>query len=247
MNYKLTFLGTAGNSGPYEKQISAGGIVIKLDDKQFILDPGPGALTSSKDSLINLKETEVIIATHSHVSHCTDVNAMIKGMTSNGTEKKGVLITSKSLENQNLLRDYVNEAIILSPSQTKVIDKISIQALKTKHEDETCIGVKLISPELTIAYTSDTACRNDIIEEYKDADILILNNVYPKNFQKTSSNLSTEDTIRILSKVKPALAIITHFSNVMLDANPIYEARIIQKETDVQTIAAKDHLSLTPL
>ena len=33
----------------------------------------------------------------------------------------------------------------------------------------------------------------------------------------------------------------------MLEANPIYEAREIQKQTEVQTIAAKDGLMINPL
>ena len=52
------------------------------------------------------------------------------------------------------------------------------------------------------------------------------------------------DAIRIIEEVKPELAVITHFGAKMLKANPLYEAREIQKRTGVRTLAATDGMKI---
>ena len=42
------------------------------------------------------------------------------------------------------------------------------------------------------------------------------------------------------------MAVITHFGFKMLKEDPLYQAREIQKRSGVQTIEAKDGLSITP-
>ncbi len=50
----------------------------------------------------------------------------------------------------------------------------------------------------------------------------------------------------MISQVRPRLAIITHFGLEMLKADPLNEAREIQRITGVQTIAAQDGLIVSP-
>ncbi len=52
---------------------------------------------------------------------------------------------------------------------------------------------------------------------------------------------------KIINKVKPRLAIITHFGIKMLKADPLYEAREIQNKTGVQIISAKDGMTIDPI
>jgi ribonuclease BN (tRNA processing enzyme) len=247
MDYKIIFLGTAGSSATYQQLRSAGGIILKFDNKQFHIDPGPGSLPSAREASINLKETDVIIATHNHLNHYNDVNVIINAMTYQGMDKSGSLIISKSLEETKFLKDYLDEFFSLEPNQTKDFEEITVRTLPTKHEDETAIGLKFSTPDLTITYTSDTGYSKELLSHYKNSDILILNNVYPAHTKKDSNNLHTEDTIKIIKAVKPSLAIIQHYGTKMYDANPLYEAREIQKKTDIQTIAAKDGLMINPL
>jgi ribonuclease BN (tRNA processing enzyme) len=246
MDYKIVFLGTAGNNASYQQLRSAGGIVLKFNDKQFHIDPGPGALTSAREASVKLKETDVIIATHKHLNHFNDVNAVINAMTYAGLDKTGTLIFSKSLAKKHFLKNYLNEFFSLGPNQSKDFDEITVKTLPTLHHDETNIGLKFITPDLTITYTSDTGYSKELTDNYKHSDILILNNVHP-NKNKDKYNLSTEDSIKIIKKIQPSLAIISHYSTKMLDANPLYEAREIQKQTEIQTIAAKDGLMINPL
>ena len=156
MDYKIIFLGTAGSNATYQQLRSAGGIILKFDDKQFSIDPGPGAITSAREASVNLKETTAIFATHKHLNHHNDVNAVINAMTYAGLDQAGTLITSRSLSETRFFKDYLNEFLFLEPNQTKDFDEITVKTLPAKHDDETTIGLKFITPDLTITYTSDT-------------------------------------------------------------------------------------------
>ena len=61
-----------------------------------------------------------------------------------------------------------------------------------------------------------------------------------------SMNLDVNAAIQIISHVKPRMAILTHFGLQMLKADPIVQAREVQKITGIQTIAAYDGLAIGP-
>ena len=75
---------------------------------------------------------------------------------------------------------------------------------------------------------------------------MILNHKHPFDTKKPDG-LASEDVVKIIKKAKPKLAILTHFGNKLLNSNPIYEAREIQKQTGVQVIAAEDGMSIDPV
>ena len=52
--------------------------------------------------------------------------------------------------------------------------------------------------------------------------------------------MNVEDVVKLLGAAKPRVAIITGFGNKLLDGDVISTARAIQRETKVQTVAAKD-------
>ena len=55
------------------------------------------------------------------------------------------------------------------------------------------------------------------------------------------------NAIKILKKCKPQLCIITGFGRKMVEADPVDEARTIQKATKVQVISAKEGLKINPV
>ena len=106
------------------------------------------------------------------------------------------------------------------------------------------VGFKFFTPDFTLTYSSDTVYSADIVEQYMNSHILILNVPLVK---KSDSNLCVGDAIKIIQKVNPRLAILTHFGSEMIKADPMYEAREVQKETKVQTTAAKDGMVINPV
>jgi len=253
---KITFLGTAGSSAVVSRQLrSSGGIIIALDEElQFHLDPGPGSLIKAKEYNVNLHHNTAVLVSHNHINHCNDLNVVIDAMTHGGIEHRGIILGSKSvlhnLEKSHpfLTKHHQNlvEKIIPMEANHKVgIELVEINALPTDHTDETAIGFKFFCPKFTLSYTGDSEITEELIEALNGTDILILNVPYPNNTAK-GKNLDTESAIKIISQVRPRLSIITHFGLEMLKTDPLIEARKIQRITGIQTIAARDGLTISP-
>ena len=252
---RIIFLGTAGSSAVVNKQLrSSGGIVLQLEDLQFHIDPGPGSLVKAKQFGVNLHTTTAILVSHAHLNHCNDLNAVIEAMTHSGLEQRGVVVASKSVVtsidgghpfltkyHQNLL-----ERVIPLEKNHKVgIGLVEMNALPASHTDKTAVGFKLYCPRFTVSYSGDTELTKDLVEGMMGSNVLILNVPYPGD-KAEGKNLDANSALQIISKVQPRLAIITHFGLEMLKADPLEEARQIQRATGVPTIAATDGLVITP-
>lgn len=251
----IIFLGTAGSSAVVSKQLrSSGGIVLQIEDLQFHLDPGPGAINKAIEYGVNLHYNTALLISHNHTNHCNDLNAVVDAMTHAGIEQRGIILGSKSVlqhtdKSHPFLTRYhmqMVEKIIAMDKNHKVgVELIEINSLAAEHTDNTAIGFKFFCPRYTIGYTGDTTINQALLDGLTGTDILILNVPYPGN-KAVGLNLDTESAIKIISHVRPRIAILTHFGLDMLRANPIQEAREVQRITGVQTIAAKDGLIVAP-
>lgn len=249
----ITFLGTAGSAAVATRQLRAsGGIVLRIEDLQFHLDPGPGALVKAREFGVSANQTTAVLVSHNHLNHCNDLNAVVEAMTHAGLEHRGVILASKSVlqateDSYPILTKYhqqLVEKIIPMEKNHKVgIELIEIHALAADHTDPTAIGFKFFCPKFTLSYTGDTALTSELLEQLSGTDILILNVPYPGN-KAEGKNLDTESAIKIVSAVRPRVVVLTHFGLEMLKADPLNEAREVQRITGVQTIAAKDGLSI---
>ncbi len=204
---------------------------------------------------VKLRANTAVLVSHTHLRHCNDVNAVIDAMTYRGFDKKGVLVCNKTLVNGErdyqpfLLRFYrecLERFMVLEPGQKVGINDVDVLALKAKHSEPNTVGFKFFTPQYTLTYSADTKYYPELIDEYKNSNILILNVLAPKK-EQAKDNLSSEDAVKIIKAVNPRLAIIQHFGIEMLKADPIYEAREIQKQTNVQIIAAKDGMVINPI
>ena len=252
----IIFLGTGGDSYVVGKQIRAsGGIILQVNDDQYHIDPGPGALVMAKEAGINLRANTGIFVTHNHINHCNDINAVIDAMTYGGFDKKGVLVANETVINcsknhnsflQEYYRNFLERFIVLKEGRKVGINNIEVMAIKAKHSEPNAIGYKFITPDYTLTYSGDTSYSVENLQEYENSNVLILN-VPCLEIDETKSNLCKEDAIKIINKVKPKLTIITHFGISFLKADPLYVVREIQKETNCQVIAAKDGMVINPV
>ncbi len=252
---RIIFLGTAGNTAVVGKNLRAsGGIVVQLGDLQFHLDPGPGALSQAGKYGVNLRNTTAILVSHKHLNHCNDLNVLIDTLTYSGMERRGVLVAAKSVvqpsdgERPILLQHFQKmlEKIIVLEKGSKVgVDLIEIHALSAQHSDPSAVGFKLFCPKFVMSYVGDTTLHDGLVEELAGTDLLVLNVPYPGKTGR-GLNLDTDAALELIMKVRPKIAVLTHFGVEMLKADPLQEARRIQKITGVQTIAAKDGLVLAP-
>jgi len=248
---KIIFLGTGGDAFVAGKQIlNSGGIIIQWEGHQLHLDPGPGALLRAREEKVNLRENIAVLVSTNSLLHANDVNAVIHAMTYGGLDVKGVLVGAHSFinpEKTNQLsllashKKFVEKILPLKEGQKIAIENLEIVGLNTSNKN---IGFKIYTPHFVLAYSSITAYRKELAEQYTNADILILHVPLPSG---AKGMLNTDDAIKIIKHAKPQLAIITGFGKRMLEADPVDEARTIQKESGVQTIAAREGLSINPL
>lgn len=255
-NPRIVFLGTAGDAMTASRQIrSTGGIILQVDGHQFHFDPGPGATLMAKQCGINLRDNTAVLVSHAHLTHANDVNAVLAAMTYQGLDTKGVLIGSKSVIEghegiQAPLHLYyhkcVERILPVKPGQKIGIENVEIHTLKTVHDDPTAVGFKLFTPHFVVTYTGDTKYHKDLLVEYQRTDILIANLVHPFGQGGKDWQLSSDDLVTILKHVQPKLCIITHFGKNLLAADPLVEAREIQRKTGVQILAAKDGMAIQP-
>jgi len=212
-------------------------------------------LLAAKETGINLRANTALIVSHNHINHCNDINAVIDAMTYGGFDKKGVLVANNTAINgsefytpflQKYYRDFLERFIVLEEGKRVGINDVEILALKAKHSEPNALGFKFITPEYTLTYSGDTMYSVETVAQYDDSNVLILNVPYLKK-EEGKENLCKEDAIKIISRVKPRLAIITHFGANFLKSDPLYEVRDIQRETGVQTIAAKDGMVVNPV
>ncbi len=250
------FLGTAGDSFVVGRQLRhSGGIVLNVGENQFHIDPGPGSLQFARQCGVNIRANTAVFVSHAHLIHSNDLNAVIDTMTYRGFDKKGVVVANKTVVNGsddyeprllNFYKGCLERFIVLEDGQRVGINEIEVQALKCRHSDPHTIGFKFFTPKFTLSYLADTTYSLDLVEQYKGSNILILNVTNPKKAD-SNDHLSCEDAVKIIKEVKPRLAIITHFGIKMLEADPMYTVREIQKQSGVQTIAAKDGMIINPL
>ncbi|RMF06879.1 hypothetical protein D6764_01180 [Candidatus Woesearchaeota archaeon] len=259
---KIVFLGTGGDPIVVGGQIRAsGGIIVRHGETQLHIDPGPGALVMEKVFGVNPRSTTAILCSHNHLNHANDLNAVISALTHSGLDTYGVLVAPASVIQSDVssegaaqnypslgafARRWLERIIIVEPGKRVAVNEVDITASPTVHSDSAGVGFKIVTPDFSLGYTSDTEYDKSVSEAFRETDILILNVVAPFGV-KVKGQLSSEDAARILSEVKPTLGIITHFGIKMLSADPLHEARKIQKESGVQTIAAKDGMTIDPV
>lgn len=243
------FLGTGGGKYVLASQNrNCSGFVLNLNNELFVVDPGAGSLFNFVKAGFKINDIKGIFVSHSHLSHCNDLNLFVDAITQGGVEKKCGVYAGESVNNYitDVHREYLNKFEIMNAGKLVKIGNVNVQALKTKHSDESCVGFKFFSDRFVLSYSADSGYFGGMAEEYFGSDILILNNVNPFNSRK-SDNLRCEDSVSLVNKVKPKLVILTHFGEDMLKANPIYEARKIQKRTGVDVIAAHDGMVVDPV
>ena len=249
---ELIFLGTAGDSVVRAKQLrSSAGMVLNIEGFQFLIDPGEGTIMKLKELGINIMRTTAVLVSHDHIGHSNDLNAVIDALTVGGLDTNGYLISTNKVINgseseKSILLNYYKNALIkymvVEPRQRVSLDNVEIKATRTKHTTET-VGFRIQTPKMTLSYAADTEFTQNIAEQYVGTDVLVLNVVNPGPV-KTKGNLNSEDAIKFIDIVKPRLTVITHFGIDMLRQNPLSEARLIERKTRSQIIAAKDGLRI---
>jgi phosphoribosyl 1,2-cyclic phosphodiesterase len=250
---EIIILGSGGGRFTAITQLRAtGGLRLHLDGRKMHIDPGPGALLRSIRAKCSPSEIDALFISHTHIDHLADIYVMIEAMTSGLLAQKGCLIGNRTAmqgdgKTQPRILEYYQKAIkntgTLKPGDSCKIDNIVVEATKSRHNELNTIGFKFYYSGGVISFVGDTEYFEELSEQHKDSEIVILNILKPKNY-KHPGHMCTVDAIRLVSELKPRLLIIQHFGITMIKSNPVVSARQIQRATGVKTLAARDNMRI---
>ena len=240
----ITFLGTAGARFVVARQLLAsGGAWLNLGNTQILLDPGPGSLVQAAKRKFNATKLDAIILSHKHLDHSGDINIMIEAMTDGGTKKRGMVFAPADALIQDpvilsYLRSYPQTIKFLTESGSYTINDVSFRTpFRHKHPVET-YGFIFQTPRHTFSWITDTRYSDDLAGHY-EGDLLVIN-VVRLNPGAPLDHLSLPEVKSIIEKLRPKIAILTHFGMTMWRAKPWELAKKLSEETGIIVIAARD-------
>ena len=240
----ITFLGTGGARIMVATQILAsGGLWLSLNGAEILVDPGPGCIVQSTKRKLRADKLSAIILSHRHLDHSGDVNVMIEAMTRGGFKPHGWFFTpADALDNEpvmfSYLKDYLDGIEILEAGKSYTIGNVSFTTpVRHIHPVET-YGMLFQTDGHVFSYITDTRYFEDLPRIYA-SELLIINVVFVQD-NPPADHLTVSDASRIITKVKPKAAILTHFGMGMWRAGPWEIAQRLSQETGVRVIAARD-------
>ncbi|MBI5228236.1 MBL fold metallo-hydrolase [Candidatus Micrarchaeota archaeon] len=253
---EIIFLGSGGGRVNLVKQIrGTGGFRISSDSAKIHVDPGPGALLASIKTKQDPAKLDAIVISHGHVDHFSDAMVLMEGMSGFGSNKRGILIGSKqAIEGTDkgdravhlYYQNRVAEVYAAAPGDRKTFQtakgSFEMEFIGMIHDEKTAVGFKLEMDGKMIGYITDTEYKESFGEAFSGCDLLIVNCLKPSG-DKYHGHLTTGDTIKILKGAKPKQCVITHLGMKMIGIGE-KEAKKIEKESGVKTIAAEDGMKL---
>lgn len=244
----ITFLGTAGARFMVSRQLAAsGGLWLNLSGTQILLDPGPGSIVQSTKRKLDAEKLSAIILSHRHLDHVADVNVMVEAMTNGGFNRHGILFApADAIKSESVIFSYLKNFIkgitLLEEGKSYQIDNVSFQTpLRHIHPVET-YGIIFRTPRHNFAYIADSRYFEGLEQKYV-SDVLIINMVLIEP-RPPIDHLSIPDVARIISGIRPRLAVLSHFGLHVWQAGPWDIARRLSEQTGVKVIAARDGMKL---
>jgi phosphoribosyl 1,2-cyclic phosphodiesterase len=248
-NYRIIFLGTGGGRFvTITQRRRTAGIRIISNSLNLHLDPGPGALVHSINEGLDPQKLNAVFVSHCHPDHYTDAEVLIEAMTRGMTRKHGTLAAAKSvLEGSSTCEASISkyhqempeQKIKAAPDAKFRVANTDVQVTKARHTDPEAVGFRFETKFGDFAYTSDTEYFDGIGKQYAGVRVLILCLMRPSG-KPWKGHMTTEDAIRIIREAHPEHAFLTHLGMRMLLQDPAKEAKTIQDQTSVATVAATD-------
>jgi len=248
----IKFVGTGGARIVASKQVrSTGGLWVHYKNTNLYIDPGPGALVRIHASGDRLEPSRLdgIVLTHKHLDHANDVNVLIEAMAEGGFKKRGELFCpGDALADDPVVlkyvRAYLDDIHVLQPGQSYALKDISF-SVPVRHIHPVEAYGLIFHLNKRVGLIADTRYFDELPDHYK-VDILIINvlRVKPILSGDPIDHLSVEDFKRIVARVRPEKAIMTHLGMNIIKERPAEIAKELERELGVNVVAAYDGMRL---
>ncbi|PMB75093.1 MAG: MBL fold metallo-hydrolase [Candidatus Bathyarchaeota archaeon] len=252
--FEIILLGTGGGRfATITQKRRTAGIRIISENLNLHLDPGPGALVHSINEGLDPQKINAVFVSHCHPDHYTDAEVLIEAMTRGMTRKRGVLAAAKSVLSGNDLcepsiskyhQQMPEQKIEAVPNLKFQIGSVNVSVTEARHTDPDSVGFRFETEDFgDFAYTSDTEYFEGIGRYYEGVRLLLLCIMRPAG-KPWKGHMTTNDAIKIVKEALPEQAVLTHFGMQMIFKGPSTEAKLIEEETGVPTVAASDGMRI---
>lgn len=244
---RITFLGTGGGRYVTYRQVRRTGGIWVEGRLNVLIDPGPGSVRAMREVEKNPEKLDVILASHAHIDHVTDLPVTIEGMTLGGRRKRGVVIGPKSVISgdeefvglSKYHRGLPKRVIEVKPGDMVEFDEIKIHVSPTVHTEPFGVGYRVEMGGVSLSYLGDTGYEPGASRVHRGTDILILNLEVGRDLD----NMFTSPSVarRYIEEIEPKLVLLTHFG-MAVTVKRLDEkiARELKEETGVEVRAMKD-------
>lgn len=245
---KLKFLGTGG--GRYvtaEQRRQTAGIVVRTDETQVHVDPGPGALVYNHKNLENPEDTEAVLVSHGHPDHSNDAESIIEMMTE-AYKHPGVVFANESClsgysDIEKTISGY-HQNLCTKVKQLEEGSEFEFKDLKIRsqqmfHSDPKTQGFILETGDKKTGFWTDTEFSEELLEFYEGVDTMVIYCTRPKG-KELRNHTSIGDIPEILEAVQPGTAIVTHFGYALLDSDLEEQKEWLKDNCDSKIIFAED-------
>jgi phosphoribosyl 1,2-cyclic phosphodiesterase len=226
---------------------------MRFGETQLHVDPGPGALVRATGSVPPCvpAELDAIVLSHKHLDHSNDVNIMIEAMTSGGFRPRGSLLAPRdAFEGEPVILPYaarfvpVRHVLEERSGPYDVNDVAVYTGVRHRHAVET-YGLHFKWRDITVSYLPCGRFFEDLIEDYRvhRPDVLVLNVLFYRESLR-ADHLTFAEARVLVEKIRPKVAVLTHFGTKMLERDPATLARELEDELGLRAFAAYDGWTL---
>ena len=246
---KITFLGTGGARFVTITQARAtGGWILELAGEMVHIDPGPGALVRAKQYGVNLQKLTGIVISHAHPDHTTDAPLVLEAMTQGALKKKGTVLANETAFKGSddfvpVFSKYHLKAAgrceAMEPGKKASLGNVQIEAIRAEHPEPKALGYVFSGEGLKVGYTGDGEHYEGQEKHFRGCDYLLINCPHPRG-TKYKGFMNAEEARKLIEGAQPGTAVLTHFGMRMMRGVAEKEARWVQEEARIKTVAARD-------
>ncbi|MDZ7725046.1 MAG: MBL fold metallo-hydrolase [candidate division KSB1 bacterium] len=206
---------------------SCAGYALHCRDQLIIMDMGFGALRRMMQANIDYREIDVILITHEHLDHSSDLAPLLMALhhtpgfirraplTLVGPKGfKRFLTGCRDLYGDWLLENETFDLVIHElDNETLEIAPCAIKACPM-HHSRPSVGYRIEYQERSLAYSGDTGMCDQVIDLNRDADLAILECSFPDD-QPFEYHLTPEQVGTIAAAAGCRRLLLTHFYPMM--------------------------------
>ena len=229
MTGKLTILG-CGSAMP-TFQNSPSGQIVELCDKSFLVDCGEGTQLKMRKLGVKKARLYTVLISHLHGDHCFGLIGLISTLGMMGRTQPLHIYAHADLE--KLLRPWLEyhcqdmsyEVVFhkINPRKREVIFEdrtLTIETIPLKHKVPTCGFLftehhRDTEPRKRYAYCSDTAYREQIVEQIAGVEVLFHESTYTEKDAdkcKKHTHSTAKQAAQIAKMAGAGKLVIGHFS-----------------------------------